>query len=708
MWHGRTPAVGSLLAALGAVLFTAPLGAFEGTPAAYATPPAIHQPRVSPSGRRVLFLRSTQSGTEVFVGDLSNGAGFETVVVRHGRSHLNACDWATDERIVCSRMRYHELRRNRVPRRGFPFNRGVQTRLFAIDYDGSDLLNLVPSPDKPPAVPLPNGRMSPGYKHYPFDESKHGVVSLLPHDPDHILVELMRGVIRSVGVYRLNIRDNRLKLIVPAEVFADRWSADGQGRVRVGVGTSADTTAGGTWGQRRMYVEDGAGGFEATAAPQFGTPWLPPTVLGFTADGESAYLQAHDAEAGRIVVLQAASATLAVERRVAAFADRDATAVAVSGTSCGVVGFAHEDAAAFTWLDEDFGRDIEALDAKTSGRIRSVPSVSADCRRVVAVADGGGRTPSVYLHDRDSGATRRIGSRNPTLDDRLANTRDVSFTARDGRSIDATFTVPRGRAGGPPPLVVLLDVGPLGPAEGYSPWTEFLASRGYAVLAPRVRGMAGRGDEHFVGGLTMWGERMRADMADGVRWAAAQGLAAADRVCYVGRRFGGYMALAGAYDERSGARCAAAFAFEEPSLRTFYNDRVSLYNWFWRNWIGPHWTGEWYHIFWADENPLLSGGDAGSATSANVSPLVDAPHPGFPVLLATEAGVQRFDEKSRGYARAVEHAASVRRALPPGSEREIEFLVALEAMLESEVGVGDEVETRPSAYSLATAVREDE
>ncbi len=707
MWHGRIPVFGSFAAGLVAVLFAASSEAFEGTPAAYVGPPAIHEPRVSPSGRRLLFLRSTQSGTEVFVGDLSNGAGFETVVVRHGRSHLNACDWATDERIVCSRMRYHELRRNRVPRRGFPFNRGMQTRLFAIDYDGSDLLNLVPSPDKPPETPLPGGRMLPGYKHYPGDEGKHNVVSLLPHDRDHILVELMRDVIWSVGVYRLNIRNNRLKSVVPAEVLATRWSADAQGRVRIGVGYSADI-AGGTWGQRRMYVEDGAEGFEATAAPQFGTPWLPPTVLGFTSDGESAYLQAHDAETGRIVVLQAASDTLAVERRVADLADRDAAAVAVGGTSCGVVGFAHEDAAAFTWLDEDFGRDIEALDAKTPGRIRSVPSMSTDCRRVVAVADGGGRTPTVYLHDRDSGATRRIGSRNPPLDGRLADTREVSFTTRDGRSIDATFTVPREAPAGPSPLVVLLDVGPLGAAEGYSPWAEFLASRGYAVLAPRVRGLPGRGDEHFVAGLTMWGERMRTDMADSVRWAAAQGFALADRACYVGRRFGGYMALAGAYDERSGVRCVAAFAFEEPSLRTFFNDRVSLYNWFWRNWIGPHWTGKWHGMFRINENPLLSGGDDGSATSANVSPLVDAPHPGFPVLLATEAGVQRFDEKSRGYARAVEHAASVRRALPAGSEREVEFLIALEAMLESEIGVGDEVEARASSYSLATAVRDDE
>ena len=78
------------------------------------------------------------------------------------------------------------------------------------------------------------------------------------------------------------------------------------------------------------------------------------------------------------------------------------------------------------------------------------------------------------------------------------------------------------------------------------------------------------------------------------------------------------------------------------------------------------------------------------------------------MLLATEAGVQRFDEESRGYTRAVECAARVRHALPPGSEREVEFLVALEAMLESEIGVGDEVETRASSYSLATAVREDE
>ena len=671
-----------------------PVAQLSDLPASAFVGAAMYEPRISPDGSQVLFLRDADAATEIVVVDLASGRGDVAAAVRHGKSVLERCDWATNERLVCSRMWFFKNRGvDRVPRNGYEFK--PNTRLFAMDRDGSNVRELVPPPKKKNTIRGLNGEMWIMPSHSPGLEGKHDVVSLLPDDPDHILVELMRGHLWSVGVWKLNIRSNALTPVVPHIIFAMDWSADEQGRVRIGTGYSDRSRS---WRRRQVHVQDGAGGFrtlEAEDTPQFGAPLLAPKMLGFNADGTSAYVEAHDGETGRLAVLQIAPDTLAVQRRIVAFDQRDATSVAVRGTRCGVVGFAHQGTGTFTWLDGEFGRDVEELDRKVPGRIRAIPSMSADCSRLLAIAEGGGRTPTVYLHDRGSGKTSRLGARNPALAGRLAETRDVSFKSTDGYPLDATLTLPRQPGTGAPPLVVMLDVGPLGMAEGDSPWAQFLASRGYAVLAPRVRGMAGLGDDHLTSGLSMWGRRMRDDMAAGVSWATERGFATAGRVCYVGRAHGGYMALAGAKDGDAGVRCAAAFGFDRiKNEHFFHNDRVGRFNQYWRFWLDKHW-GEGVELaklrkgqsIWRDDHPLR-GEDGESLASATVSPLLDSPHPGVPVLLDAGDRSELFEGDTRRYQKAVVALAGANHGLPQGHSRETAFLNALLTLLDREIGEG--------------------
>jgi dipeptidyl aminopeptidase/acylaminoacyl peptidase len=144
------------------------------------------------------------------------------------------------------------------------------------------------------------------------------------------------------------------------------------------------------------------------------------------------------------------------------------------------------------------------------------------------------------------------------------------FAARDGLSIPVFVTWPAGTpAGQKLPAVVLVHGGPgvRGGHWAWDPMTQFLASRGYAVLAPEFRGGTGFGAKHHQAGWKQWGQAMQDDVADTVAWAARQGLIDPARVCIAGASYGGYATLMGLVRHPELYRCGAAWvAATEPSL----------------------------------------------------------------------------------------------------------------------------------------------
>jgi dipeptidyl aminopeptidase/acylaminoacyl peptidase len=76
-------------------------------------------------------------------------------------------------------------------------------------------------------------------------------------------------------------------------------------------------------------------------------------------------------------------------------------------------------------------------------------------------------------------------------------------------------------------------------------WTQFLASRGWAVLQVNFRGSSGYGDEFLQAGFKRWGLEMQDDLTDAAQYAIDQGIADPERICIVGGSYGGYAALMG-------------------------------------------------------------------------------------------------------------------------------------------------------------------
>jgi dipeptidyl aminopeptidase/acylaminoacyl peptidase len=167
--------------------------------------------------------------------------------------------------------------------------------------------------------------------------------------------------------------------------------------------------------------------------------------------------------------------------------------------------------------------------------------------------------PSRYaVYNTSTGAVDYIGSSHPHIvSKQMGRQEAVRFKARDGMEIPGLLTLPPESARKNLPMVVLVHGGPWvhGASWRWNAESQFLATRGYAVLEVEFRGSTGFGLAHFEAGLKQWGLAMQNDIADGTRWAIAQGIADPDRICIAGASYGGYATLMGLVNDPDLYRC---------------------------------------------------------------------------------------------------------------------------------------------------------
>jgi len=143
----------------------------------------------------------------------------------------------------------------------------------------------------------------------------------------------------------------------------------------------------------------------------------------------------------------------------------------------------------------------------------------------------------------------------------LATVKPISYPAADGTSIPAYLTLPPGKDAKNLPAVVLPHGGPTSRDEWGFDWlSQFLASRGYAVIQPEYRGSGGFGDAWLAqNGFKGWRTSI-GDISAAARYLAGQGIADPKRTAIVGWSYGGYAALQSAATEPSLYKAVVAIA----------------------------------------------------------------------------------------------------------------------------------------------------
>jgi len=214
------------------------------------------------------------------------------------------------------------------------------------------------------------------------------------------------------------------------------------------------------------------------------------------------------------------------------------------------------------WLDPDLGAAAATLSKVFKGLNADPVSWSVDRSRLLVRVSSGSTPTQWYLFDRAKKEISPLGESYPELKGvSFGPTLRLTYKARDGLDVPAYLTLPPGakEAGAHLPLVVLPRGAPGGRDGDDFDWlTQYIATRGYAVLRPQVRGAVGLGSAFEKAGEGEWGGKIQTDLLDAITAAAANGEIDPSRVCIVGRGFGGYEALAGAALHPEAYRCAVS------------------------------------------------------------------------------------------------------------------------------------------------------
>lgn len=120
----------------------------------------------------------------------------------------------------------------------------------------------------------------------------------------------------------------------------------------------------------------------------------------------------------------------------------------------------------------------------------------------------------------------------------------IKFKTFDGRDIPAWFYKPQ-NATNKLPVIISVHGGPEGQERaGFNPLYQYYLSRGYAILAPNVRGSTGYGKTYAALDNIRKREDSVKDLAFAVEWLKTSGGADAKRIAVMGASYGGYMTMA--------------------------------------------------------------------------------------------------------------------------------------------------------------------
>ncbi len=539
--------LGAALLALGAIgaaraAAPAPVAAEPVALAAFFDNPAFNSALLSPDGRYLAAVVGGQGRRDqlavVTLADLS-----VKTVVAYGSIDIGNVAWVNNERLV------YDTHDKLVA----PGDQTYGPGLFAINRDGSDPRQLAMRG----AELYSNTSSRITQKMLPW----HTYLLDQPgaQDSTAIYVESYHyganDELREVQLLQLDTVTGRSKM-VPQPPNARHWWLDHKGLPRLVLARDQNMDAihyldpaSNVW--RKIIEFDAYNGSPTSFVP-----------LAFGPDG-TLYINAHGgADTSALYAFDVTAAKPAKTPLLALQGyDFSGTLVVDKNKLLGV--HYTSDAAGTIWYDDAMKAMQAKVDAFLPGTVNQLTVPSQPATPWVLVQSHADTQPmQYYLYNSSTNAMVNVGGNHPHIDAaRMATKELVRYKARDGLEIPAWLTLPKG-ASKNLPMVVLVHGGPF-VRGGYWSWdadAQFLASRGYAVLEPEFRGSMGFGSKHFHAGWKQWGLAMQDDIADGTRWAIAQGIADGKRICIGGASYGGYATLMGLVNDPALYRCGINWA----------------------------------------------------------------------------------------------------------------------------------------------------
>jgi dipeptidyl aminopeptidase/acylaminoacyl peptidase len=357
-----------------------------------------------------------------------------------------------------------------------------------------------------------------------------------PNFPHEILVGLNLKDRAKFDMYRINLKNGAVDLDTENPGNVVQWTTDPQFKERAAVATTMDggsdllvrTAPDKEWKKVRHWS------FEEQGGP-----------VEFSADGKTLFIVGnHDANAERLLALDVDSGKEAV---VAEDNEYDVGGIFANPTTHVIQAVAFDrDKVEWKVLDKSIADDFQTLGKAHGGEFRVTNRDLADKTWLVAYITDDGPT-SYFTYDRATKKTQLLFTDRPKLEGlSLAPMKPISYKSRDGLTIHGYLTTPVGAEARKLPTVLLVHGGPWGrDTWGFSPMTQWLANRGYAVLQVNFRGSAGYGKKFLNAGNREWAGKMHDDLIDGVEWLTREGIADPKKIAIMGGSYGGYATLVG-------------------------------------------------------------------------------------------------------------------------------------------------------------------
>jgi dipeptidyl aminopeptidase/acylaminoacyl peptidase len=543
------PLLRTLALALAGVLFSAQAGAADTAAPAPSIADFFNNPDfsdaiLSPTGK-YLAVRLGGKDKRDMLGVVDLSSNTVRVVGNFSDADIGSYAWVNDKRLVFTAtdkdlaqgdMRY-------------------APGLYAINRDGTEFRQLAMRNGKPF---ITNGAGMMARELLPW----HTYLLNQPgaQDSDYIYVQdkdiTGPGELNHVDLLRLNTVTGRSAGLIDRPGDSMSWLLDAKGEPRLTVTAEKGTTSvhyrdplSKAWRKLtdfETYTGKGSNFFPLAFGPD-GTLY----VVAWK-DSDTSAVYAYDLKANKLA-----------DQPLVKLAGYDFRGTLIMNEHK-LLGIRHlTDALGTTWIDDG----MKAVQAKVDAMLpNTVNLITLPARAespwimVTAYADIWPRR--TMLFNRETQKLSLVGESRPQIKpEQMAQQELVHYKARDGLEIPAWLTLPQG-GGKNLPMVVLVHGGPFvrGNSWGWDAQAQFLASRGYAVLEPEYRGSTGFGSALFHAGWKQWGLKMQDDIADGTRWAIAQGYANAKRVCIAGASYGGYATLMGLIRDPDLYRCGVEWA----------------------------------------------------------------------------------------------------------------------------------------------------
>lgn len=530
-----------LIAAIG-VAGLAPVQAAPPPVEAFGQLPSVQSVKLSPDGTHFAAIRTLNGAKSVMTYNLYGPPGKKVKAMsitgkKNLDEELRRIFWVNDTRLVAV---------VEVPSRRWGVE-VMETRMIAMNNDLTEqqVIPKVKNPIKPKA----------GKRSIIPTQLQDRVLHVLPDDPDHILIEFDKeGRGRELNVFKLNVYTGGLTRVADGITMrTGGFLVDASGEVRIRYQyrpkeedfvTEYRENSGSGW---HVILDDDVDGLGK---------W---SFLAFSDDRNKLFVSGQGA-GGRKEIHEFDVPSSTIVRKVFSHDRFDVGGFTRDENGIRITGIHYQEHRSTVNYSDPVWSDMQQrIDALVPGQVNGLMSKDKTGNKWVVLSGGVSESGTWYLFDKSENSLSEVGREYPELAGHEPRpVTPYNFVARDGLPIPGYLTRPEGK--GPYPTIIMPHGGPSSRNTiEFHYVTQFLASRGYAVLQPNFRGSTGYGEEFEKAGHHQWGLAMQDDLADGTRALIDEGIADPERICIVGSSYGGYAALMGAAKTPDLYQCAASF-----------------------------------------------------------------------------------------------------------------------------------------------------